>query len=510
MKKYPKDIKNKILSVDNLLKKLTNVRNNKKIALFHGTFDIVHPGHIRHLVYSKQKSDILIAAITSDQHVMKKKDGPYVTQELRTLNLASLVIVDYVVIDYNQRPLSLISKLKPDYFVKGFEYSSNNIHPNTKEEINILKKFGGKILFSPGDVVYSSTALQKINKPKIHLEKLFSLMESENVSFRDLEQTVLKFKNIKIHIVGDVIVDKYNDCSTLGQTTKTPTFSLKKNSEKQYIGGAGIVAKHLKNLGANVIFTSIIGDDKLGAYVKNNLSASKIKFNHIVDKSRNTTLKERFWAENYKIIQVDTVDNHVPSQEIINRIRDKILNIKSDGIIFSDFRHGIFNKESIKIFCKNLNNKTVKIADSQVSNRWGNILDFKNFDLILPNEKEARFSLADQDSGVRQLGTQLFKESKAKYLILKLGDKGIMTFRANAEHPRNFFPIDSLVENLVDGIGAGDAMLAASSLGLIVSKNILISSILGSVAASLACENQGNEPVTLGGLRSRLNEIKIF
>ena len=114
MKKYPKDIKNKILSVDNLLKKLTKIRKNKKIALCHGTFDIVHPGHIRHLVYSKQKSDILIAAITSDQHVVKSKDGPYVTQELRTLNLASLVIVDYVVIDYNQKPLSLISKLKPD------------------------------------------------------------------------------------------------------------------------------------------------------------------------------------------------------------------------------------------------------------------------------------------------------------------------------------------------------------------------------------------------------------
>ena len=64
-------------------------------------------------------------------------------------------------IDYNQKPLSLISKLKPDYFVKGFEYLLNNIHPNTREEINVLKKFGGEILFSPGDVVYSSNSFTK-------------------------------------------------------------------------------------------------------------------------------------------------------------------------------------------------------------------------------------------------------------------------------------------------------------------------------------------------------------
>ena len=151
MNNYPLNIKNKIVEVNNLSKKLNKIRLRKKIALCHGTFDIVHPGHIRHLIYAKQKADILIASITADKYVSKSKDGPFIPEELRAINLSFLELVDYVVIDDNQKPLKLISKIKPTYFVKGFEYSKDNIHFNTKEEIVILKKYGGDLLSPSSD-----------------------------------------------------------------------------------------------------------------------------------------------------------------------------------------------------------------------------------------------------------------------------------------------------------------------------------------------------------------------
>jgi rfaE bifunctional protein kinase chain/domain len=510
MKKLTSKINSKIVTIKQLLLALSKLRKGKKITLCHGTFDIVHPGHLRHLTYSKQKSDILIASITADKYVVKSKNGPYVPEYLRAVNLASLEMVDFVIIDYNFKPLSLLSKIKPNYFIKGFEYSKNSIHPKTKEEIKVLNKHGGEILFSPGDVVYSSTALQQISKPKLNFENLLSLMESEKVKFDDLENTIKKFKKIKIHLVGDTIVDKYNFCNVLGQTTKTPTFSVKKNSETQFVGGAGVVAKHLKELGANVVFSTVIGDDKLGKYVKNDLKKNKIRHNCFVDGSRSTTLKERFWAGDHKLLQVDVVDNHVISEKIENKILNEFKINKVHGVIFSDFRHGIFNSNSIKKFTSKLSKKTFKIADSQVSNRWGNILDFKNFNLILPNEKEARFSLADQDSAVRQLGTKLYKASKSKYLILKLGEKGIITFRKSALNPRDFFPIESFVKKVEDGIGAGDALLAVSSLSLIASGNIVIASILGNIAASIACEKKGNHPIKISEIFGRIKEISKY
>ena len=140
MKKLTSKINSKIVTIKQLLLALSKLRKGKKITLCHGTFDIVHPGHLRHLTYSKQKSDILIASITADKYVVKSKNGPYVPEYLRAVNLASLEMVDFVIIDYNFKPLSLLSKIKPNYFIKGFEYSKNSVHPKTKEEIKVLNK----------------------------------------------------------------------------------------------------------------------------------------------------------------------------------------------------------------------------------------------------------------------------------------------------------------------------------------------------------------------------------
>ena len=144
-----------------------------------------------------------------------------------------------------------------------------------------------------------------------------------------------------------------------------------------------------------------------------------------------------------------------------------------------------------------------------MASRWGNILDFENFDLITPNEREARFALGDQDSSIRPLATNLFNKSKCKLLILKLGEKGSLTYRKKDWNKvDSFFVIDSFVKNLVDPVGAGDALIAYATLSMVVSKNHAISSIISSIAASLACEREGNVPIKIKEMLDRINEIE--
>ena len=125
--------------------------------------------------------------------------------------------------------------------------------------------------------MYSSTEIKKNFKPNIVKEKLISIMDSENVTFDDIYNVLNDFKKKKVHVVGDTIVDKYNYCTILGQTTKTPTFSVKKVSDQVFLGGAAIVAKHLSKLGAKVTFTTLIGEDKIGSFVKKDLKNQKLK-----------------------------------------------------------------------------------------------------------------------------------------------------------------------------------------------------------------------------------------
>ena len=129
---------------------------DKKVIMCHGVFDVVHPGHVRHLAYAKSKADILVASITADRHIKKGTYRPHVPERLRALNLAAFEMVDYVIIDGNAKPLENLKTLQPDFFAKGFEYTSGGLPAATQEEADIVEGYGGSMIFTPGDIVYSS------------------------------------------------------------------------------------------------------------------------------------------------------------------------------------------------------------------------------------------------------------------------------------------------------------------------------------------------------------------
>ena len=174
----------------------------------------------------------------------------------------------------------------------------------------------------------------------------------------------------------------------------------------------------------------------------------------------------------------------------------------------SDFRHGIFNRRTIPPLAESIPAGRFKVADSQVASRWGNITEFKGFDLITPNEREARFALADQDSGIRPLASALYDAAQCKTLILKMGEKGIITYRSLEKGLRSFFTVDSFVDKLVDAVGAGDALLSYATLALAATQSPVVASILGSIAAAVACEHDGNNPVAIEAVLNKLNAVE--
>ncbi len=497
----------KILTISNLKKKIGERPRKKKVILCHGNFDVVHPGHVRHLTYAKSKSDILIVSITADAFIQKGMYRPFVPENIRALNLAAFEMVDYVIIDHNFKPLKNLEQIKPDFFAKGFDYSAGNLAPATLEEIKIVENYGGQMIFTPGDVVYSSTKLLNLSQPKIENYKLLDLMKRNKISFKKLKNTISKFDKIKIHVVGDTIIDTYTRTLLIGGNTKTPTPSVLFQEKNDYLGGAGIVSSHLKSAGAKVNFTTILGDDDHKNFALKELKKLKINTNAIIDKTRPTTNKNTILSNNYKMLKIDKVDNQPISEKHLTKINSFIKKINCDAIIFSDFRHGIFNKTSIPEMTKSIPSNTFKVADSQVATRWGNITDFKNFDLITPNEKEARFSLADQDSSISVLTRELLKKTNFKNLILKLGERGLVgVSNWGAKTPAINLP--SFANNVVDNTGTGDALLSYATLSLISTKSIVIASIMGSIAAACACENDGNIAVKPDQIINKIDSLE--
>ena len=148
---------NKILSRDILQKKLEELRKKgNKIAFTNGCFDILHEGHIFSLSQAAGEGDFLVVGVNSDASVRKLKGEhrPVNAQVSRATLLASLIMVDAVVIFEEDTPLELINTLLPDILVKGGDYTVDQI-AGAKEVI----ANGGKVVINPILEGFSTTAL---------------------------------------------------------------------------------------------------------------------------------------------------------------------------------------------------------------------------------------------------------------------------------------------------------------------------------------------------------------
>jgi cytidyltransferase-like protein len=506
---YLSNYRYKIKSTDDLAEILGRPPREEKVIMCHGVFDLVHPGHLRHLAYAKSKAEILLVSITSDRHIKKDTYRPHVPEDLRALNLAALAMVDYVIIDNFPTPIKNIERIQPDYFAKGFEYSGSELTQATREELTVLTSFGGKIIFTPGDYVLSSSYLIKNQAPVLGVEKIGSLMQSYNFKFSDIERAISEISKISVHVVGDLIIDTLTETTMIGGQIKTPTISVRNLGSSSFIGGAGVVALHLKAAGATVTLTTLLGEDQLALRAKSELLNAGVILNSILEKERPTTEKKVFVCGNYRLLKVDILDNTPISEPVTERFKNAISKTQAEIVVFSDFRHGIFHKQNINALVSSIPRDSFKAADSQVASRWGNITDFVGFDLITPNEKEARFSIADQDSTIGILAGEIFSKTQCRNLILKLGERGLigLSCAEDSEHPR-MISIDSFSENPVDPVGAGDALMAYAVLVLKSTGSLPMAAIVGSLAAACASETSGNVPVSPIEVLRKLEQIK--
>lgn len=125
-------------------------KENKKIVLTNGCFDIIHMGHVYCLRESKLLGDVLMVAVNSDLSVkrLKGKDRPVIPENERTGVLEALDFIDYITVFEEDTPLNLIQTIKPDVYTKGGDYNcSNLIGPGLGS--NIVEDYGGRIVLIP-------------------------------------------------------------------------------------------------------------------------------------------------------------------------------------------------------------------------------------------------------------------------------------------------------------------------------------------------------------------------
>jgi len=163
-------IRHKIFDLTELKRHVASWKlKSDKIVFTNGCFDIIHQGHVTYLAQASTLGHKLIVAVNSDASVKKLKgeSRPVNNEHTRALILASLHVVDAVVIFNEDTPLELIQQLQPDVLTKGGDYNPEITDKNNPKYIvgsDVVKQKGGKVISIPFVEGFSTTGiLQKIN-----------------------------------------------------------------------------------------------------------------------------------------------------------------------------------------------------------------------------------------------------------------------------------------------------------------------------------------------------------
>ena len=485
----------------------------KTVVQCHGVFDIVHPGHVRYLQFARQQGDVLIVSLAGDEVSAGGDDPAVMPQALRSENLAALMFVDYVCLTSSSSAQPALARIKPDVYVKGREYERSTDRMFLAEKATV-ESYGGRIIFSSGEIVFSSSDLRE-RMPvggEVGSQRLGLVCRRHGVTGESVERTLASFRDLKVVVVGDVIVDRYVMCDALGVASESPVVSLVQRDEMSYVGGAAIVARHIAALGAQAFLLSAAGTDPQSKWVTEVLANEGVE-SHLIKSRPSLVEKTRFVAEDSKLLKVDRAQS-LPLDSVAERQAALILgkhSKKADAVIFCDFGYGMVTGSLLSRVLPMLRHN-VRTLTADVSGGRANLFNFRHVDLLCPTEREVRLMLNDFDSGLSTVAWKLLDQTQARHLYVTLEKRGIIVFerRSGDRHSPDWAgrlkseQLPSFAEHPVDRLGCGDALLAASTLSLASGANPVHAAYVGNAAAAIEISAMGNNPVAIAPMRDWL------
>jgi rfaE bifunctional protein nucleotidyltransferase chain/domain len=491
----------KIISQEDFQKIRQNFREQKKtIVLCHGVYDLLHYGHIEHLQEAKKQGNILVVSVTSASYVNKGPGRPYFNDKQRMTFLASLEIVDYVLLSEAITVHEVVKCVQPDVYVKGEEYASanNDITGNINSEQEIVEQYGGRIYFTKG-IVYSSTKL--LNNffsalPDNIVKESYMLKEKYGSDLMmKLRKMVNDFTNLKVLVIGDIIIDEYIFCKVQGLTAKDAAMSTRYEFEERYAGGSLAIARHLGNFSNSVTLCSMMGNEPdLKQYIEDTLHGINLEI--IQNKNFATPVKRRFLKRNPQRQEYDKLfsinmllDNEQMRKIDYTNFYKKLKQIlpKYDLVVVCDYGHGLLDKKALRILEENSKFLAVNCQTNSSNYGMNIITKYKHADMFVVDERELNLAFGQILTESNTLLDKLFKQLKSKYGWVTLGSKGAL-----GNNGSELSLLSAATLHVKDTVGAGDAFYALAALAAASGMPIDLATLMSNVAGAIKTNLVGN------------------
>jgi len=313
-----------------------------------------------------------------------------------------------------------------------------------------------------------------------------------------LKSIVSRFKNKKIVVWGDLILDEYIYTSAGRVSREAPVLVTEFEENEYLLGGAGNVVMNLLTLGALPLPVGFIGKDAAGDILRELLVKNGITTDYLVELDHfRTPQKSRILAggdntKKQQILRIDTLPPGPISERSYRKLLKTLLLVMGDCdlLILSDYLGKTVTPGIFKTLKKEFPDR-ISVLDSR-----NHLLDFSGVNLATPNEPEFKNIFPQNkfiaDDDFIKAGSELLDKLAVDGIVLKRGQKGMLVFSRGQK--TNILDIYGTAQ-IVDVTGAGDTVLAVLGLGLAAGASLLDAARLANIAGGIVVMHEGAYPV---------------
>ncbi len=325
----------------------------------------------------------------------------------------------------------------------------------------------------------------------------------------DFQQLFNDFANIKVAVIGDVMLDTYwwGKVDRISPEAPVPVVAVTKRDQR--IGGAGNVALNLVSLGAHVNVLTVLGKDDDGEQLTTLFNQSNIGAKYIVTSTdRITTNKIRIISRNQHMMRLDaemqTDITQNDEEKLLYAFEQYIAAESPDIVILEDYNKGVLTQTvvtKIIALCKQHHILTA------VDPKRKNFFSYVGVDIFKPNLKEAVEGLniltdVVSLSLLKDIHLLLQEKLKHKISFITLSEKGVFY---NDNNSSSLIPTH--IRSIADVSGAGDTVIAVASLVYAATKNVKLMAEVANIAGGLVCEEVGTVAINKESLLKECEEL---
>lgn len=308
----------------------------------------------------------------------------------------------------------------------------------------------------------------------------------------DLKKILDNFKNIKIGVVGDLMLDDYIYGTVERISPEAPVPVVNVKEEKFVLGGAANVVNNLASLGAKTICFGVIGNDANGERLLGAFADKKIDVSGLIrDKERTTIVKRRIIGSNQQLLRIDWEDitpiSTFLEYALLKNIESKIDEL--DAVILSDYDKGVLTPMVAKEIVRMCRDRGKIVT---VDPKPKNAMNYYGATSMTPNRKEAKECLGmERATNMEEVGKELKEKLKLDNLLLTRSEEGMSLFIED-----KIVNIPTFAKEVYDVTGAGDTVISVFTLAAASGVSWYEAAKIANTAAGVVVGKMGTSTVT--------------